>query len=92
MSNDPYVMEETCAGASRALGSSLWEVWALRRHAAPALAAAAASVFAAADPRAQPVALAPPDLAAVGIAVGAAEPLPKPAHTFYINTFLQHLP
>ncbi|XP_026728857.1 nucleolar complex protein 4 homolog B [Trichoplusia ni] len=64
MSNDPYVMEETCAGASRALGSSLWEVWALRRHAAPALAAAAAAVFAAADPRATPVALAPPDLAA----------------------------
>lgn len=58
-------MEETCAGASRALGSSLWEVWALRRHAAPALAAAAAAVFAAADPRATPVALAPPDLAAV---------------------------
>ncbi|KAJ8734479.1 hypothetical protein PYW08_013729 [Mythimna loreyi] len=64
MSNDPYVMEETCARTSRALGSSLWEVWALRRHAAPALSHAATQVLAAATERAQPIALAPPDAAA----------------------------
>ncbi|XP_045504705.1 nucleolar complex protein 4 homolog A [Colias croceus] len=41
MSNDPYVMEETSACRSRALGSSLWELRALRRHwAAPVSAAA----------------------------------------------------
>ncbi|PZC79613.1 hypothetical protein B5X24_HaOG216137 [Helicoverpa armigera] len=63
MSNDPYVMEETCASGSRALGSSLWEVVALQRHAAPALSAAAATVLAAAAARTQPHALAPPDAA-----------------------------
>ncbi|XP_045542340.1 nucleolar complex protein 4 homolog B [Papilio machaon] len=61
MSGDPYVMEETSAMSSRALGSSLWEVSALRRHAAPALARAAADVLAAADQRAPPTILAPPD-------------------------------
>lgn len=61
MSGDPYVMEETSAMSSRALGSSLWEVSALRRHAAPALARAAAHLLAAADQRAAPAALAPPD-------------------------------
>lgn len=65
VSNDPYVMEETCARSSRALGSSLWEVWALRRHPAPALAAAAATVLQPATDRAAPLALTAPDLAAV---------------------------
>ncbi|VVD01521.1 unnamed protein product [Leptidea sinapis] len=32
LSNDPYVMEETSACRSRALGSSLWELRALSRH------------------------------------------------------------
>ncbi|XP_012548017.1 nucleolar complex protein 4 homolog B [Bombyx mori] len=54
MSSDPYVMEETCAARAGALGSSLWEVAALRRHAAPALSAALAAVLAAADPRPEP--------------------------------------
>ncbi|XP_068628510.1 nucleolar complex protein 4 homolog B [Battus philenor] len=63
MSTDPYVMEETSAVGSRALGSSLWEVSALRRHAAPGVARAASSVLAAADQRAAAHALAPPDAA-----------------------------
>ncbi|CAH2068179.1 unnamed protein product, partial [Iphiclides podalirius] len=63
MSADPYVMEETSAVGARALGSSLWEVSALRRHVAPAVASAAARVLAAADQRAAPLALAPPDAA-----------------------------
>ncbi|CAH0699368.1 unnamed protein product [Spodoptera exigua] len=64
MSNDPYVMEETCARSSRALGSSLWEVWALRRHPSAALSAAAARVLQPAADRAAPLALTAPDLAA----------------------------
>ncbi|XP_050357436.1 nucleolar complex protein 4 homolog B [Nymphalis io] len=48
MSNDPYVMEESSAQRSRALGSSLWEVRALRGHWEPAVGAAAARVLAAA--------------------------------------------
>lgn len=45
MSSDPYVMDESVPGASGALGSRLWEVAALRRHAAPAAAAAAARLL-----------------------------------------------
>ncbi|CAG5035041.1 unnamed protein product [Parnassius apollo] len=65
MCADPYVMEETSAVGSRALGSSLWELSALRRHAAPAVAAAATSALSAAQPhqRAMPLQLAPPDVA-----------------------------
>ncbi|CAG9575404.1 unnamed protein product [Danaus chrysippus] len=44
MSNDPYVMEESSASRSRALGSSLWEVRALTRHWQPTLAAVARQV------------------------------------------------
>ncbi|XP_026323958.1 nucleolar complex protein 4 homolog A isoform X2 [Hyposmocoma kahamanoa] len=40
MSSDPYVMEETCASNSRALGSSLWEVAALQRHFCASVSAA----------------------------------------------------
>lgn len=43
-------MEETCAASSRALGSSLWEVAAMRRHFAAAPAAAAAALLASAPP------------------------------------------
>ncbi|CAB3221548.1 unnamed protein product [Arctia plantaginis] len=63
MSTDPYVMEETCASASRALGSSLWEVCALRRHNVPALSAAAARLLDTGAARAAPKPLAPQDLA-----------------------------
>ncbi|XP_049887956.1 nucleolar complex protein 4 homolog B [Pectinophora gossypiella] len=58
MSNDPYVMEETCGQNSRALGSSLWEVAALRRHHCGAVAAHAARLLHAAGARAQPASLA----------------------------------
>ncbi|KAL0896151.1 hypothetical protein ABMA27_012101 [Loxostege sticticalis] len=61
MSSDPYVMEETCASRSRALGSSLWEVSLLRRHHVPAVCSEAARVLAAASERAQPVSMAPPE-------------------------------
>ncbi|KAJ0180888.1 hypothetical protein K1T71_002973 [Dendrolimus kikuchii] len=64
MSNDPYVMEETCACSSRALGSSLWEVWALRRHYSPELSAAAGQVLAAVDQSAQPLNLTAADTSA----------------------------
>lgn len=59
MSNDPYVMEESHAARSRALGSSLWEVRALRRHWEPAVSRTAALVLRAAEQRDQPVDLAP---------------------------------
>ncbi|XP_034823962.1 nucleolar complex protein 4 homolog B [Maniola hyperantus] len=59
MSNDPYVMEEAHAARSRALGSSLWEVRALRRHWEPAVSRAAAVVLRAAEQRDRPVDLAP---------------------------------
>lgn len=59
VSNDPYVMEETCAQNARALGSSLWEAAALQRHHAPSVRAAAARLLAAADSRAMPAVLAP---------------------------------
>ncbi|KAG7303839.1 hypothetical protein JYU34_010741 [Plutella xylostella] len=54
MSNDPYVMEETLARRSGALGSSLWELRALRRHHAPAVCAAAAAALSAA-PMPEPI-------------------------------------
>ncbi|CAH2989754.1 unnamed protein product [Chilo suppressalis] len=59
LSSDPYVMEETSASRSRALGSSLWEVSALRRHHCPSVQHAAARVLQAAAPRAAPLPLAP---------------------------------
>ncbi|XP_045456524.1 nucleolar complex protein 4 homolog B [Melitaea cinxia] len=55
MSNDPYVMEESSARRARALGSSLWELRALRRHWEPAVSAAAAGLLAA-DTRDAPAA------------------------------------
>ncbi|KAI5631918.1 CBF/Mak21 family domain-containing protein [Phthorimaea operculella] len=60
MSNDPYVMEETCCVNSRALGSSLWEVAALTRHHARAVTQAATRVLSAPTDRAQPLSLAAP--------------------------------
>ncbi|CAG9783335.1 unnamed protein product [Diatraea saccharalis] len=61
MSSDPYVMEETSARSARALGSSLWEVSALRRHHRPHVARAAAHVLHAHRPApAAPTAAAPP--------------------------------
>ncbi|XP_041973851.1 nucleolar complex protein 4 homolog B [Aricia agestis] len=57
MSNDPYIMEESCATRSRALGSSLWEARALRRHWAAGVGAAAARVLAGGH---APASLAPP--------------------------------
>ncbi|XP_053601930.1 nucleolar complex protein 4 homolog B [Plodia interpunctella] len=60
MSNDPYVMEETRASCSRALGSSLWEVSALRAHHSAGPARAAAALLQRAQP-AQPVSLAHAD-------------------------------
>ncbi|XP_059056544.1 nucleolar complex protein 4 homolog A [Achroia grisella] len=63
MSGDPYVMDETSPERARALGSSLWELRALRRHAAPPVAAAAAGLAAAAAGRAPLADLAPPDQA-----------------------------
>ncbi|KAJ2946722.1 hypothetical protein O0L34_g12778 [Tuta absoluta] len=60
MSNDPYVMEETCCVNSRALGSSLWEAAALTRHHARAVTQAAARVLSAPTDRAQPLTLAAP--------------------------------
>ncbi|XP_045527665.1 nucleolar complex protein 4 homolog A [Pieris brassicae] len=61
MSNDPYVMEETGASRSRALGSSLWEVRALCRHWAPEVTSAATRVLASHDARESPLSLAPPE-------------------------------
>ncbi|KAI8429428.1 hypothetical protein MSG28_000069 [Choristoneura fumiferana] len=43
---DPYIMEETCATASQAIKSSLWEISALRRHFAPEVSAAASRILA----------------------------------------------
>ncbi|KAM3957062.1 nucleolar complex protein 4 homolog [Aphomia sociella] len=59
MSGDPYVMEETSAERARALGASLWELRALRRHHAPPVAAAAAALLATGTP----ADLTPPDQA-----------------------------
>ncbi|CAK1548038.1 unnamed protein product [Leptosia nina] len=60
MSNDPYVMEETSAARSRALGSSLWEVRALCRHWAGGVSGAANRLLAF-DSRDKPASLAPPE-------------------------------
>lgn len=62
MSTDPYVMEETSASSSRALGSSLWEVCALRRSGSPALSTAAARLLDSGAGRDQPRPVAPQDL------------------------------
>lgn len=49
MSSDPFIMEETSAIASGAVGSSLWEVAALQHHWLPALCSVANKVLTPAD-------------------------------------------